>query len=280
MGLAESPRFAHEQWVWLDIPKQNAYAIRHTDLLSIHKSQKAQPITPTPLPDEMAAILPTANPQQWLGCGRAGIWLMNWHTQTMHAELIYTAPYDTYTQRFNDAQLDAQGRLWVSTLVDLKNTQDAALYCLTIDYTTLQPKVIAVDILEQQLTVGNGLALHQQQDITHVYLACTAKKTIWRYTQQHNHTALHNKTKLRTYTHGLERPDGAWCSETGLYWVAVLGGGRIEAIDSSGMPVRHIKTPCLNPTMLCMAHDLVLLTAKAEGSPNHGTVWVAARDEF
>jgi sugar lactone lactonase YvrE len=246
--LGESPRWAHQQLRWIDIPGQTLYRL----------DDFPQQLTPSSLalPDQIGALLPTIDPSLWLGFGRQGIWKIHDHQAP---ELWLNAPFSSQEQRFNDGRSDAKGRAWVSTLVDAR-TPGGKLYCL--EQSPLHSTMLKSSV--DHLIVGNGLAF--SPDYRRLYLADTRQRCVWHYAFDLNTGELGERHLFVEYTVGTERPDGAAVSEDGHYWVAVMDGARIDRWSPEGKLIHSYSLPVHCPTMPCFAgKDRTLLAVTSVG---------------
>jgi sugar lactone lactonase YvrE len=249
-SLAESPRYAHGGWAWVDINTRTLYRLNQSDVLNtaLHNTTLLNTLH---LPDEIGCVLPTANKNIWVGLGRQGGWLIEDDTCT----LKLNAPYDSSKHRFNDGRADRAGRIWISTLVDARSPATAALYC--IEAGQAKPKI-------NDLIVGNGLAFSPQGDS--VFLSDTRHKCIWRFDYELETGALGNRQLIKQYSEGTARPDGACFSADGNYWVAILEGYRLDRFSERGEYIESIELPLAKPTMPCFggAQGNVLLVCSAQ----------------
>ncbi|HEX4843123.1 MAG TPA: SMP-30/gluconolactonase/LRE family protein [Limnobacter sp.] len=250
-GLAESPRFAHGQWAWVDIQARVLYRLQqeallpNTDLTRVHA---------LPLPDEIGCVLPTAMPEDWVLLGRQGVWHL--HQET--CRLVQHAPFDSRTHRYNDGRADALGRIWISTLVDARTPASAALYRIQTTQPTLQVP---------GLIVGNGLAFSPSGNS--MFLSDTRHKIIWRFNYNSSTGELGERTVVKQYTEGTARPDGACFSDDGSYWVAVLEGYRLDRFSELGEYIESIPVPLAKPTMPCFGgpgRNTLLVTGASASS--------------
>ncbi|MDH4395052.1 MAG: SMP-30/gluconolactonase/LRE family protein [Limnobacter sp.] len=250
--LGESPRYAHGRWVWLDIHQRKMFVCKNPDLIEAHHlSLDTQVFN---LPDEIACILPTANPEAWIGLGRGGVWRTS---QTQGHTHLQNPTYDATQHRYNDGRADAKGRIWISSLVDARAPATAELFCLTEG--KIQQQV-------DGLIVGNGLAF--TPDGANMFLADTRHKCIWRYEYDLSAGKLGKRHLVHRYTKGNERPDGACMSTDGSYWVAVLEGYRLDRFGSDGQFVESIPLPIAKPTMPCFGGEGLSTLLVTSGKPD------------
>lgn len=246
-SLAESPRYAHGGWMWVDINKRVLFQLRQNDVFgALHNN-----LHTLELPDEIGCVLPTAQADMVVALGRQGGWLIDKH----NCALKLTAPFDSTQHRFNDGRADAAGRIWISTLVDARSPATAALYC--IESGQVQLKV-------SDLIVGNGLAFSPRGDC--VFLSDTRHKCIWRFAFDCTTGTLSDRRLIKQYKEGTARPDGACFSSDGSYWVAILEGYRLERFSEQGDFLESIEIPLAKPTMPCFGgeHRNVLMVTSAQ----------------
>lgn len=265
-SLAESPRFAHGQWVWLDIHARMLFATAHSELPSLERTQ----VYSHAMPDEIACILPSTQSNLWFGLGRQGLWMYSGLLSGSGHEpehtgvgwtLIQTPLYDPSTHRYNDGRADANGRIWISSLVDARQPASAALY-------KLDPKGAAIPMVDG-LIVGNGLGF--SPDGQFLWLADTRHRRIWRHTLDAGTGQLGQAQLVHEYTQGTERPDGACFTTDGSYWVAVVDGYRVDRFNAEGFLQDSIELPLAKPTMPCFGgpQGSTLLVCSARGDATH-----------
>jgi len=248
-SLAESPRYAHGMWMWVDINSRVLYRLNQADPFE----PKAGNLHSLNLPDDIGCVLPTANSHTLVALGRQGGWRIDTNTCT----LKLPAPFDQTRHRFNDGRADAAGRIWISTLVDARSPATAALYC--IESGNSQVKI-------SDLIVGNGLAFSPKGDAA--FLSDTRHKCIWRFDFDVRSGVLSNQRLIKQYSEGTARPDGACFSADGSYWVAILEGYRLDRFSEQGDFIESIEVPLAKPTMPCFGGEqgdvLLVTSAKAD----------------
>lgn len=246
-SLAESPRYAHGGWMWVDINKRVLYRLNQSDVFNATPAN----LYTLSLPDEIGCILPTKQAETLVALGRQGGWLIEGDTCT----LKLAAPFDASKHRFNDGRADQAGRIWISTLVDARSPATAALYCIESGHASLTIP---------DLIVGNGLAFSPKGDS--VFLSDTRHKCIWRFDYNLQTGAFSNQQLIKQYTDGTARPDGACFSADGSYWVAILEGYRLDRFSEQGEFIESIDIPLAKPTMPCFGgkNGNVLLVCSAQ----------------
>lgn len=253
-SLAESPRYAHGSWMWVDINHRAFFKLNQIDLFN----PLAENLHTLSLPDQMGCVLPTAQANIFVGLGRKGGWIIEKDVDKIDqatCKFKLAAPFDSAKHRFNDGRADAAGRIWISTLVDARTPATAALYCIEDGESTLKIP---------DLIVGNGLAFSPKGDA--MFLSDTRHKCIWRFDYDARTGELSGQRLIKEYSDGTARPDGACFSDDGSYWVAILEGYRLDRFSEQGEFIESIRLPLAKPTMPCFGgeHGNVLLVTSAQ----------------
>jgi len=209
------------------------------------------------LPDQIACVIPTRNPQCWLGFGRVGVWAMR---DGLEPELLIASPFDHSFQRFNDGCCDKWGRVWINTLIDDKRAALAGLYCF--ERGKLH-KVMG------DLTTGNGMAFNTESCL--LYLADTKARQIHNYQISADNTSLKLTDWKVQYTNATERPDGATLSSDQAYWVAVIDGYRLDVFAQEVTPIASVEVPFNKVTMPCFAGEKMqyLVVTSSQSKPEN-----------
>ncbi len=145
--------------------------------------------------------------------------------------------------RFNDGRCDANGRLWVGTMVmDMSLASDlGGLYCLDERGLT-GPHVTG-------LLTPNGLGF--SPDGRTLYLSDSHPKVqkIWAFDLE---AASGNLTYRRLFVDMNDwpgRPDGAAVDADGRYWICGNDAGQIHAFDAQGQWCQSLTLPMPKPSM-------------------------------
>jgi sugar lactone lactonase YvrE len=189
-----------------------------------------------------------------------GIYLIDFESGALTK--IAEPPFDSETMRFNDGQVDRQGRLWVgSMIIDFRNTQPdkAVMYCF--DGESLSPKLAPI-------TVANGTAF--SPDGRKMYRAESERHEILAYDLDPETAQLANERLFARMPEEIGMPDGATVDAEGAYWVAAPNpykagvNGSIVRFTPDGILDLRIETPVAAPTMV------------AFGGPNLTTLYVTS----
>lgn len=255
--LTESPRYAHQRWIWLDIDGQCIYRCKGWNMQtgeSIHLQSQA-------LPESFGCVIPTQTPEQLLLFGRSGVYLAHWSLDTNQCSLnqLAPAPFDSKNHRFNDGRADGQGRVWISSLSD-DRTATASLYCW--ESAQFSERLSG-------LIVGNGSAF--SPNFEQFYWADTRHRKIWGSNYDQLRGLLGDPKVMADYTaQAPARPDGACVLADGSYVVAIYEGGRLDRYQPDGQLIESISTPFLKPTMPCVGGpDLRSLCVTAAFDPSN-----------
>jgi sugar lactone lactonase YvrE len=158
-------------------------------------------------------------------------------------------PYDPKRERFNDGKADAQGRLWVGTIYEPRDSAAAALYRYADG---------KLDRMADGVTTSNGLAW--SPDARTMYWADTPAHTVFAFDFERAGGAISNQRVFARFpvkavdqdlaSYG-GRPDGAAVDTEGGYWVAMYEGARLLRLAPDGAVTREVALPVRCPTMPC-----------------------------
>jgi sugar lactone lactonase YvrE len=259
--LGESP-FWHpdeQALVWCDIPGHALHRWSPTEGPAGTHRQWA-------LDDEPGCVAPLPGGRLLLAM-RSG--LFRFDPRDGRRERLAPPPYDPAGERFNDGKADAQGRLWVGTIVDSRTKPAAALYRWAGG---------AFERLAGDVTVSNGLAF--SADGRHVYWADTPSHRVMVYRLDAGTGRLVEPRVLHAFEPKVAgapldayggRPDGAALDVEGCYWVAMFEGQRLVRIAPDGTLRASVPLPVRCATMPCFGgpdgRTLFVTTARAGRPP-------------
>jgi sugar lactone lactonase YvrE len=158
-------------------------------------------------------------------------------------------PYDPKRERFNDGKADAQGRLWVGTVYEPRDSAAAALYRFADG---------KLDRMADGVTTSNGLAW--SPDARTMYWADTPAHTVFGFDFERaggaiSHQRVFARFPLKAVDQDLGtyggRPDGAAVDAEGGYWVAMYEGARLLRLAPDGTVAHEVALPVRCPTMPC-----------------------------
>lgn len=193
-----------------------------------------------------------------------------------HAD-IETPTVDFATVRFNDGACDRAGRFWLGTMHKSMSEPAGALY-------RVDPN-LSVHRMAEGVTVSNGIAF--SPDDRTLYHTDSRAAVIYAYDFDLYAGTISNRRVFADFDGRRERPDGCTVDAGGVLWTAMLGGGRVAAIDPGGREVRSVPLPTARPTSVCFggaALDTLYVTTMTLGlsadelaaQPDAGCVFAAA----
>lgn len=141
--------------------------------------------------------------------------------------------------RFNDGKCDPAGRLWAGTISTVKQTGDAALYCLEAD--------LSLSLKYPNVTNSNGLAW--SADAKTFYYIDTPSKKVRAFDFDRDTGAIDNET-VAIDTADLEgSPDGMTIDENDHLWIAFCRGSAVICFDpATGKQLDRVDLPVTGVT--------------------------------
>lgn len=144
---------------------------------------------------------------------------------------------DLGDERFNDAKVDAQGRLWIGT-IDRAFTQPVGrLY--RIDRQAITP-------MDSGFVLSNGIGW--SPDSRTMYFAESASRRIHRYAFDTATGEIRKSGVLAELAQAPPIPDGLTVDADGGIWCAIFGGGCLHRYHPDGRLDRVLRVPVTNPT--------------------------------
>ena len=205
------PRCGH-LW-WTDIQERKIYSLDYA-------SRNIDIYSP---PERLGSFGLTDDPEQLICAFASGFALYNPSTQLYQS--IGTVEPEFSGTRLNDGRLDRQGRFFAGTMIE-NNERSPANKCglYSVDSGMVQQHF-------KGLTIANGLSWSTNGSL--VYVADTAKQTIWRFDYDVNTGQLSNR-RIFANTKGKCYPDGATVDSSDHYWSANWGAARLIRYTPDG----------------------------------------------
>lgn len=237
-GLGESPFWHPDEGAlyWVDIPGRALH--RYVPGSGGHRQWA--------LAAEPGCIAPVPGGRLLLAA-RDGLWRFD-PARGERTELA-APPYDSARQRFNDGKADPQGRMWLGTLCDTRETPAASLY----RWAERRLDRVAGDI-----TVSNGLAfspdghtMYWSDTTAHRVFALDFEPVTGTLSRQRVFAQFAPRADGAPLAAYGGRPDGAAVDAEGAYWVAMYEGARLLRLAGDGHVLREIRLPLRCPTMPC-----------------------------
>ena len=185
-------------------------------------------------------VLPCLN-DQWIWGGDHGLYFFD--PSSGDSVPIADPEPDKSDNRFNDAGISPDGRLFAGTIALDKTKGNAALYRLDPDHS--------LHIAHPNVTNSNGIAWSPDGGVC--YYIDTPTREILRFRYYAQSGALTDPHVLIDTDPLLDAsPDGMCVDGEGGLWVAFCHGGCVIRFDpDSGRPTRHLELPCRETTSCC-----------------------------
>jgi sugar lactone lactonase YvrE len=213
--LGEGVQWNHQDecfW-WTDILAAKLYRYRISD----------KQLRTWDLPERLGCFTFAKNDSRILAAFASGFaWF---EPDSGRVEWIAKPESDVIGNRSNDGRCDRQGRFWMGTIVEQKNSpeQSAALYCLDHNF--------AVSKHFSGLTISNALCF--SPDSRKLYHADSPTHSIRVYDFDAQTGELSNPEIFAHTEIGVE-PDGACVDAEGFVWNAQWGGNRVVRYAPDG----------------------------------------------
>ncbi len=162
--------------------------------------------------------------------------------------------------RFNDATVDANGRLWASTMALDAQRGRAAIHLVN--------SMHGFHTVVDGLAIPNGLAVDAARQRLYYSDSHRSVQSIWVLPTDDVPGVVGEEEPFATTLKLAGRPDGAALDADGNYWIAGVDGAEIYVFEPEGQMKSTLAVPCPEPTKLCFAGDdlrTVLLTSKGNG---------------
>lgn len=145
------------------------------------------------------------------------------------------------THRFNDATVDAAGRLIISTM------RTSALGAEPTGVLAVRDEG-GCRILDQGFWTPNGLAFSPDGATLYVSESHREVQTVWSYEWNAQEGAASSRRVFADFRPLAGRPDGAVVDAMGCYWSVGVGGGEVYRLAPDGELLETIPVPVENPT--------------------------------
>jgi len=163
----------------------------------------------------------------------------------LRSRLIAPARHPRAGMRFNDGRCDAQGRLWVGSMVmDMGlAAADGALYVL--DSAGLSEPVVG------GLVTPNGLAFSGDGRRAYLSDSHPSVQQIWTLSRDPATGALSDRRPWVDMRELPGRPDGAAVDAEDHYWICANDAGLVHRFSPAGELLQSIPVPVPKPSMCC-----------------------------
>ncbi|MGE4241193.1 SMP-30/gluconolactonase/LRE family protein [Ramlibacter sp.] len=224
--LGEGPQWnaARQELVWIDGSKPHLWRWR----------AGAARAEPWPLQRPPAAVLPLDDGRLVIAF-RAGIAIAESFGAAIRP--LELPGLDLGDERFNDAKVDARGRLWIGTLDRRLTRPIGRLY--RIDDAS-------VAAMDSGFALSNGIAW--SPDASTMYFSESMDRVVHRYAFDVESGGIRRLDPLMRVEGPPAKTDGLTVDAEGGIWCAIFGGRRIERRRPDGALDRTIELPVTNPT--------------------------------
>jgi sugar lactone lactonase YvrE len=190
-------------------------------------------------PQQVSAIVPVEG-GGWVVSLEDGLYRFD--ETTGEFSLLRHVEADIPGNRFNDAYVDAAGRLWFGSMDNGEEKPSGSLY--RFDGQSVQ-------LADEGYIITNGPAT--SPDGRTLYHTDTLEKRTYAFDLAAD-GSLGNTRQFTTIEDG-GHPDGMAVDAQGCVWIATFGGWRIDRFDPSGRKVGEVRFPCSNITKLAFGGD-------------------------
>lgn len=187
-------------------------------------------------PEYIGAIHP-ARGGGFVAAMRTGIYRLE--LESVGRALIAAPEADRPRNRFNDASVDREGRLWAGTMDDQEVEASGSLY-------RLDPSGACTQV-DSGYLVTNGPAF--SPDGRRMYCNDSARRVTWAFDVSPDGT-IGRKRPFYRYEATDGYPDGMTVDAEGHLWVAMWGGWQLLRLTGSAELVARVPMPVEQPTSL------------------------------
>ena len=252
--IGESPLWCKDQGAlyWIDV---KAPALYRTKIATLDT-------TSWPLPSEIGGFALKSQAGAVVAL-RTGLFDLDFASGKLAK--LFDAPFNSRTHRFNEADCDASGRLWIGTMFDPNPNARCAptkgnLYTFTASGGLIEQN--------DRSLLHNGFAW--TPDGKQLFLAHSREGRIYAFAFDTESGRLGHKRVFTEIPNELGIPDGGAFDEHGCYWSAIHRGGRLHRYALDGRLDAVIELPIQNPTMIAFCGaDLrdLFVTSATHGKP-------------
>ncbi|SFM43613.1 SMP-30/gluconolactonase/LRE family protein [Salibacterium qingdaonense] len=226
--LGEGPTWDEHQNVlyWVDIMGEN-----------IHRYDPKQQINQTINAGQEPGAVVVHKDSELIGAMQHGFYRINFDRETF--ELVVDPEEHLPGNRFNDGKVDPAGRFWAGTMAYSKQKDQAALYCLTPEFTCSQ-KV-------GHIGISNGLAW--SADCKTMYFIDTPTLEVSAFDYDIAAGGISNRRPVIIFSGNDGRPDGMTMDAEGMLWIAHFGGWKVSRWNpETGECLEEIEVPASQVT--------------------------------
>lgn len=249
--VAESPIWSQrgQCFYWVDVGKQ-----------TVHKWQANKDLSGTAhqivhLPFVFSAIFEGADNKLYLVAEHQ---VLHFDFTSANTESIIHCEQLDQEHRFNDAKVDAKGRLWLGSMNKTLQAPSGHLYSFEKNQTIQQK--------DKDFIVSNGLSWSPNNKV--MYVVETVSRTIYQYNFNLKSGEVSNKMPLIIFDETQGKPDGITIDKNGNIWVAMWDGWAVLRVNPKGDIIDTIQLPVARPTSVTFGGELLntlLITTASYG---------------
>lgn len=162
---------------------------------------------------------------------------------TVHITCLATVVHPLAGMRFNDGRCDAQGRLWVGTMV-----RDMSLASPTGGIYCLDTQGLYGPVLQGYIT-PNGMAFSPDGVTAYLSDSHPSRQQIWKHSFDVTNGTWGPQASWVDMQTLPGRPDGAAVDAEGSYWICGNDAGQIHRFSPQGELLQSIAVPVSKPAM-------------------------------
>ena len=229
--IAEGPIWNHHtnELTFVDILKKNIF---------IYKDKKKK-IKKFRLREMISNFLPSKN-NCWISCGKDKVFKININKNKIFYQKLISIKHKK-DNRFNDASIDSEGRLWASTMDKKEVSKSGNLFFFK--------KINSPKKLLGNFIIGNGIDWSPCQK--KLYFVASDQRKIYIFNYKKKTGKISNKKIFARIPSYNGNPDGLCVDSKGFVWVACWDGSCIIRFKVNGKIDEIIKLPISRPTSIC-----------------------------
>lgn len=174
----------------------------------------------------------------------AGLFDIDEAASSISVKHIFSPAEESINNRFNDAKIDREGRLWAGSMDDSEQHSTGHLY--------LFDKTLKSQLVDSNYVITNGPAF--SPDGRYMYHTDTLKREIYRFDFAGD-GRLRNKSLFLKIPEFFGYPDGMTVDAEGCLWVCFFGGWGINRYTENGNYIGRVALPTANVTSCTFGGD-------------------------
>lgn len=207
------------------------------------------------LPEEIGFVVLDKSGLPVIGL-ETGLFVLDPQTGELHKLLDQTRD----GHRFNDAAVDAQGRLWASTMSLTAARGEGTIWRIAED--------LALAPVIEGLTIPNGIAIDTLRSRLYYSDSHPDVQAIWTVGLDPDGAQMGAPALFADMKSRAGRPDGAALDAEGRYWIAAVDGAALRVYSPEAEHLFDVPLPVTFPTKLAFHGDdcsQLVVTSKQDG---------------